>query len=173
MNLKPYEQTTGESCLPVCLLIIGATVSQEVEMQLLIDGVKRHKESYALGIAEAFSDCFPYQVSMSIGNKGFCNYLKKLQRSRQVLLNYREITLELIDAAEVPYILYVDSHLFGSYVHAPHFIIVEKRRRSKYKIIDPWTGKKQWITKHLLVQSVNSLREYLNYCPLLMRINQL
>lgn len=168
MKLITYTQTSCESCLPVCLLTLGEIeISREKELQLLFDGLSGLKDSYAFGVLEAFVKTYNKEVTLFVDNKYFTNFLIKKSNSPQITVVYKPVNLEF----ETPFIVYLDSQVLGGYSHAPHFVIVEKIVGDICQIIDPWEGKRRRVKKEVSLASINSLKNYLKYCPLVIKIN--
>lgn len=166
-----YKQKTCEGCLPVCLLtLIGSKVIQKAELNLLVGGYKRVRESYALGIALEFVSSYKKKLIILISNREYHKKLSKLNKSQRVQLTFKEINLKLINTTNPPYILYLDNYVLARDIHYPHFVIVERRQNKKFVLIDPWDGKRRWLTESKLLKGVLSLKNYLKFCPLVIKL---
>ena len=167
MNLTTYQQTSCESCLPVCLLSLGGIeITREKELKLLFDGLAGLKDSYAFGVLEAFVKTYNKKIDLFVDNKFFTNLLIEKSNSSQIAIIHKPVNLEF----ETPFVVYLDSQILGGYSHAPHFIIVEKIAGDICTIIDPWEGKRKRLSKEKLTAAISSLKYYLKYCPILIKL---
>lgn len=168
MTIKPYKQTSCESCLPVCLLLLSeGETNQEKELSLLFAGLKGLRDSYAFGILEAFVSSYARPVTLFVDNKYFTNFLRKNNYSSLINIVNKPVNLDF----ETPSIVYLDSQVLGGYSHAPHFVIIEKMVGDVCYIIDPWEGKRKRVKKEKLTEAIKSLKYYLKYCPLVIKFN--
>ena len=168
MNLTTYKQTSCESCLPVCLLNLGGVeITREKELKLLFDGLAGLKDSYAFGVLEAFVRTYNKPVTLYVDNKVFANFLIKNSQTSLINIVHKPINLEF----PTPYIVYLDSQVLGGYIHAPHFVIVEKIVGETCHIIDPWEGKRRRYSKEKITEAIKSLKSYLKYCPLVIKFD--
>lgn len=76
-----YRQTTCETCLPVCLLsFLNRKIKQKSEIDLLISGIKKHRDSYAFGIVDEFSLKYKKRVTIFFDNKVFLKKSFKFEK---------------------------------------------------------------------------------------------
>ncbi len=171
MKITSYKQTTSDSCLPVCLLILrGQTFSQEDEIELFINGAKSFRDNYALGILDFFSTKYKINAEVYVDNKYYFKFLRKFISNGKVNLVNQKITPKFIKENKTPFILYLDKHFLGSYEHSPHFVIVENCSNEDYYIVDPWFGKRRKIKREVVLDAVGSLRSHLRFCPFLIKL---
>lgn len=168
--LKKFKQKTCEGCLPVCLLLlINEKITLESELELLTEGFKRSRESYALGVVCEFSSKYRKKVTIFVDNKIF--FRKLLTNEPCIQLICQKIDSKFLSELQVPFILYLDSNVTGTYEHSPHFVIIEKRIKDKFLIIDPWKGKRRRLGVEKIEKGVVSLRNHLKFCPLVIKLN--
>src|SRR3989344_3811878 len=166
-----YEQTTSETCLPVCLLsLLDKSFTSKEEMDLFIDGIKRIKDSYAVSMVDAFVEKYQARAEIFVDNFYFWKYLKEYPLTSGLILTQSIISNAFIDVQPAPYILYIDYYVFTSIVHSPHFIVILENASDSFLIFDPWIGKTRKVAKTNVYQAVESLRNYLKYCPLLIKV---
>lgn len=172
MKIKPYKQTYSDSCLPVCLLMLSdQRFSQEDEVELSINGTKRFRDSYALGILDCFSTKHETEVEVFVDNKYFSRFLGGLNSNDKISLINQKITPKFIEENKKPFILYLDKHFLGTYDHSPpHFVIVEDQPGNNFNVVDPWVGRRRIIKQETIFSAVGSLRNYLRYCPLVISL---
>lgn len=60
----------------------------------------------------------------------------------------------------------LDSHTLGTYVHAPHYILLLAKCPKTFKIFDPWTGKVSHVSRKKIVQGIEQLGGHLKYSQL-------
>ncbi len=170
MKFKPYMQQTLEGCLPVCLLLLTkGEATEKEELELAIEGIKT-KTSYALKILNTFSEKYSESFNVYVDNKFFLKDLEKTFDNKNIRLISQTINASLMNSAVAPYILYIDAQ-DGVYPHVPHFIIVESvNSDNTFKIFDPWFGESKIVEGSVLQNSVERLRDYLLFCPLLITI---
>ena len=86
----------------------------------------------------------------------------------------KKVNLKTVDQLieKQPIIIYVDQFylwkqsqgLYYKY-HYPHFIVILCKNKSRYQIIDPNTGKKEYIGSKKLSKAIISLRNHLWFSP--------
>ena len=104
---------------------------------------------------------------MFVDNKFFTNLLIEKCNTPKITIIHKPVNLEF----EAPFVLYLDSQVLGGYSHAPHFVIVGKIVGDICTIIDPWEGKRKRLSKEKLTEAISSLKYYLKYCPILIKLN--
>lgn len=168
MKIKPFRQTTWDSCLAVCLLLLARQkVTRQKEISLLIDSLKGPRDSFALSLLEAFVKKYKRDVEVYADNKAFCSFLKSRTRSPKIHLKHKFIDKNFIEEHIEPFILYVDGHFLKTPTHYPHFVIIEGETSKKYLVIDPWIGNRRKVPKSVIYDAVGSLKDYLKFCPLM------
>lgn len=171
-NLKPSRQNTCEGCLPACLLmLINKKVTFSTELGLIVGGFKRYRESYAPGIIKEFVSKYNKRVKVYVHSKYFFKKLRWLA-DFNIQFEHHKINLELMNRLDVPFIAHVDDRILRRSVHWPHFVIVERKHKNKFVLIDPWDGKRKFLNENKLMYGVLSLKNYLKYCPLLIIVER-
>jgi dimeric dUTPase (all-alpha-NTP-PPase superfamily) len=170
-DIEIYKQTTCESCLSCCLLmLLNNPISQNDEINLFIEGIKRYPFSYSLGICEEFADKYDKDIIIYVHNKYYSKYLNTLKNENNVHIVQMYINKSFINKQEYPFVIYLDNNILEEYIHSPHFVIVESFDKTDYIIIDPWKGMRIKINKETLYKGVLLLKEHLKFCPLIIRI---
>lgn len=171
MFIRVIKQKTCEGCLPACLLsLIGRNVTLKAELGLLLGGFRKNRENYAIGILHHFVSKYGKQAKVYVHNKYFFKKLRTLVTSSDIDLKHEKINLQLINKLEIPFILYLDDRILRKSIHYPHFVIVERKHKNRFVLIDPWDGRRKWFSEKKLMRAVLSLKNYLNFCPLLITI---
>lgn len=178
MRIPPYQQTTPLSCLPACLLMglqikTGFSFYPEDEQQLLFNGLLFNREIYHIGILEEFSKRFKKTLKVWVDNKYFSESLKKLPISNDLKIHFHKIDLDLILgnlSNKRLMILYLDLFYLRNNLHSPHFVVVEKLIKDRLVVLDPWKGKRFYLKSKVLMKAIDSLRNHLGFCPILVEI---
>lgn len=168
LNANFTKQTTCESCLPVCLLRLrGKRFGRAEEQALLFEGLKAFRESYALGMCLAFVKKYKIPLDVLVGNSAYADELRHAIKNPLLRIRHANINKALLHSIAMPYILYIDNHVLGEYVHAPHFILVNGSHQKIFTIGDPWTGTIRQIRESIVLDGISSLRKRLYFCPLI------
>ena len=171
MDIKLYKQTTCESCLSCCLLMLsGNLINRKNEIDLFIEGIKRYPFSYSLGICEEFSIKYNKNIIIYVDNKYYSKYLNNLKITDGINIVHQYIDIRFINKKFVPFIIYIDNNVLGEYTHSPHFVIVETINKNNCTIIDPWKGKRLNINKKIIFDGVLLLKRHLKYSPLIIQL---
>lgn len=170
-KIKSYKQKTCEGCLPALLLmLIGKKDHLESELDLLMGGFRRNRENYAIGILHHFVSKYGKQAKVYVHNKYFFKKLQTLVTSSDIQLKHERINLQLMNKLQPPFILYLDDRILRKSIHYPHFVVVERQYNNKFVLIDPWDGRRKWLSEKKLMRAVLSLKNYLKFCPLLITV---
>lgn len=167
-----YKQKTCEGCLPACFLIsLGKKVTLKAELELLIGGFKRNRESYSAGIISAFAARYKRKTTVLIHNKYYYKKFLRYIKSSCVNIKHKNVDSRLLKELRTPFILYLNHRILRKSVHYPHFVVVEKRQNEKFVLIDPWIGRRKRINEAKIMSGVESLKNYLKFCPLVIKLN--
>lgn len=170
--MKTGKQNTCEGCLPVCLLLLtNEKITLKSELELLIEGFKRNRESYSLGIVREFAFRYDKILNVFVHTKYFFKKLGKINKSPRIQLIHKKIGLRFLKELQTPYVLYLDDRILRKSIHYPHFVIVERKQNKKFVLLDPWDGKRKWLTEGKLLKGVLSLKNYLKFCPLVIKLD--
>ena len=163
-----YKQQSNQGCLVVDLMyLFGIEPTIEAEKELISAGLFQFREIFSLGCLLAFEHKYKNsEVIVYVDNKYFLKDLQSKTNNPNITLLYQKNDLQLLNYLEPPYIVYVDYRLFYGWSHQPHFIMVTKKTANFFKIFDPWDGKTKQISKIKLIDSINSLRNHIKVCPL-------
>ena len=170
--MKPIKQSTYESCLACCLLMLaGKGKKDEIE-------IWKHgwKFNYLIGQLNFVSSKYNRKVTAYIEIKDYFNWLQ-LRNGRGVKLVNSRIDWKLIAKIlkKQPVIIYFDGYYpyianLG-YVHAPHFVVALKVVGEFIEVVDTYDGKiKKWKINDLK-KGIISLRNHLKYSPVLITID--
>lgn len=171
-KIELHRQSTCEGCLPVCLLsLINEKVTLESEIELLIGGFKRSRESYAQGIISEFAERYKNKLTITIHNKHYYKKLISFRKNPMITLIHKKIDMGLLKKLSTPFILNLDDRILRKSVHYPHFVIVERKLRRRYVLIDPWNGRRKWLSERKLYKGILSLKNYLKFCPLIIKLD--
>ncbi len=175
-NVK--EQTTCETCLPVCLIAIlreqDIKVNDSEELKILIEGLKFTKDDYSTG--QLVYVCKKYNVSIEqyIDYQIFHKILSKLKLPKNLILINRKIDEQFLkEMVKRSPIIYVDKYYLDGIYHYSHFVILESLDNKNAIIFDPWDGKEKSIKTQILIRSIQSLRNKLKISPKAIIINKL
>lgn len=167
--MKSFKQTTCQGCLPVCLLLLnGKKPTPKKELKILVNGLG-FVDSYALGIIGSFTKLYNLPNKLYVDNKYYCRFLKQNIKNKLIDIVFEKVNFNLIDKL-MPCIIYIDSHILGTYHHSPHFIIIESRVGKKYQIIDPLFGSRKLLYMEKIQDGIQYLRQTFKYCPLLITL---
>jgi hypothetical protein len=179
-----YQQKHPETCLAKCLMILlenkqGKRIPDQYEMDLLNYSFKHERENIARGHLEKVIKDFKVLFEWYIDSKIFFDFIKEKVLSKKIRLTNEKVDLKLIDSIlDRPLIVYLDrfplwekSHGLYYRYHYPHFVIVNRKNRDNYEIIDPDDGKIKIISKKTLSKAIISLRNHLYISPHLIKIS--
>lgn len=169
-----YTQTTGDTCLPSCLVTILSKrgivkPSQELELEILVEGGKlRSKEnrtfSHLVYVCKKFDLSACYYTSS--------DYMKKIadEMREDMKMDKIKIEKEVINTEKVEELLLdgdviisIDDYGLRKEVHFPHFLVVDRFDNGKFYILDVWEGQEVAISKRQLDHAI-SLLDKLYYC---------
>jgi hypothetical protein len=178
-----YKQKHFETCLAKCLMVLaelekGIRLPDKYELELLFFALEYDRENFIIGhLAKACKD-FGLKLDWIADSKILFDFAKKRKVPKEVSLSFHKIDLKFIDSMlGKPVIVFLDQFQLwqksrGRYYkcHWPHFVIVKRKIRGSYEIIDPSTGKKRKISKKLLSKAISSLRNHLWLSPQIIQI---
>ena len=167
--MNPIKQSTYESCLPCCLLMVtGNDGTNEVE-------IWKHgwKFNYLIGQLNYVSDLYNKKIEVYIENEYYFNQLQS-QKGEKVNLINKNIDLDLLDDllknGEV--IVYLDCYCLQGILHAPHFVVATKQAESGIEIADPADGQLKIIPTQTIEDAIESLRNHLKYSPVFVTVSK-
>lgn len=161
-----YKQSTYETCLSVCLLLlVGNRPTQSSELQLWRAGWRFNYLAGQLAKASRQSRCCLVAVVE------LRRYAASVRRTvgPKVRVTSSRITAGVIERTPLPAIIYLDNYYLEGRVHAPHFVLMLRRTRRHFVIADPWDGRVKRISGRTLSRSVCSLRRRLGFSPVLIK----
>ncbi len=169
--MKPYKQTSSQSCLSVCLLLaIDDDITPKKELELLYEGLQT-TDPYAVSVIMAFVEKYKKNVAVHVDNNYYRAELNEKYGTKHISILYSKVDATLLESLKLPYIVYLETHtLLNTWDYSPHFVIVESITDNFFTIIDPSTGKRMRIGKKKLVESIATLRNRIHYCPLVIKI---
>ena len=169
MNTKSYKQTTYESCLAFCLLMLldkKPTRSEEINTWK-----RGWKFNYLLGQLNYFSRKHKKHFNIWVENTYYFKELKKKECDRINLIN-QKIDIRLIKSLlnDEKLIIYLDGYYMHYTVHYAHFILGMKiDKENKIETIDPYAGKAEVVPFGQIKKGIISLRNHLKFSPILIQ----
>lgn len=176
MKIISYKQTTSLSCLPACLLMcLGTKFNKTDEQNLLFNGLMFTPNIYHIGIINEFVKTYRRSLKVWVDSKYFSKILTGLSTNSRLKIEFGKINSILIKQLlekEKPFVVYLDMFYLRNNIHSPHFVIIEGKRKERIVIVDPWKGCKFLMTENQLGDSIDSLRKYLNFCPIIIEFKK-
>ena len=165
--MKIIKQSTYETCLACCLLMVaGKTRKDEIE-------IWKHgwKFNYLIGQLNYAADKYKKRIVAYVENQYYFNQLQK-QKGDGVKLVNEKIDARLLSTLleDNKVIIYLDCYCLQKILHTPHFVIALKQEKDYLKIADPIDGKSKNISKDMIEKGISSLRNHLKYSPVLVTI---
>lgn len=169
--MKPYQQTSSQSCLAVCLLQnIDVDITPEKELELLYEGLKT-TDPYAISVVSACVKKYGRRVQVFVDNNYYRNHLESAYGSADLTFVHAKIGVTFLENLAPPYIVYINTHtLLGSWDYSPHFVTIESMTDKFFTILEPISGTRMKVSKVKLVNSALVLRDRLHYCPLVIKV---
>lgn len=167
MDTYDYQQKSGQGCLAVCLAYLyGMQPNRDFERFMMAEGHLRHRDSFALGMVEAFlaykGDSLA-SIVLCVGNRTYGRYLQQLNHGKHLIIQHLNFQAFLETPRTHEFVLCIDSFVLGSYVHGPHYILVLDHTPKTFKIYDPWMGNITSLSKKKVVQGIRLLEKHLGY----------
>ena len=174
-KIIPYKQFFSHSCLAACFFMLlqkqkDFNFDEKIEKEILINGMKRIYPFYAVGVPKEIFNKFKTKITIIVDNKYFTNSLiKSFKDKRNFNIVHKKITIQLIKELlkDKPLICHLDNNYLGDYSQCSHFLVLEKATHKKILLIDPFSGKKRFISVKKLEQAILSLKNHVKMCPLL------
>ena len=162
MEISPYRQTTCESCLPVCLLMVnefltGKRFGRKEETELMSQGLLDHERNYAVGMLIAAKKLNGMKFKFWIRGPKNRDYVRS-ELPKDVDVFEEEISIELIDKLlekKKPVIILTDGFYFGIEGHWTHYVVISENLGKNYAVYNPWTGKKEISPKKLVSKALS------------------
>src|SRR3989344_6854835 len=178
-KIKPYKQTTYETCLSCCLLqavdrIKPIQITRRLELKCIIYSLKhRYSMEYIIGNMEFVANKFNARLTQFVESKYYFDYLQTLTKSKNIETKLHKIDLKFIDEMieYFPIINVDDYHLYYDY-HYPHFLTILEKRNNKYRVFDVWDGKEKYLDSKTLSKAISSLRNHLKLSPQMIIVNK-
>lgn len=168
-----YIQSTYETCLASCLLILdNKHVEKNLELEILKHSLDYSKFDFVSGHLDFFKDKVSFE--RIVDNKIFLKHLESVNVEYKNV-KVKKVNTKLIDFLLQNYgkvIVYLDSYILYQDVHYPHFILINGRSDKYYEVIDPWNGEKKLISKNVIKEGINMLNNHLLFCPQLIYKNK-
>jgi hypothetical protein len=151
-----YKQTTADTCLPSCLIMMLdekrlIKSNQKLELEILVEGDKLSRENRTIG--HLLYVCRKYSLSANY----YASQGETIKSAEKVLLNSGiqkvEISKRIIDAQSIQALLKqgeaitcIDDYTLREQIHFPHFVVIENFESNKFSLVDPWEGKRFLLT---------------------------
>ena len=169
--MKPYKQTSSQSCLSVCLLTcIGQDITVDKELELLYEGLKT-TDPYSVSVIRAFVKKYGKNVNVYVDSNYYQTELREKYGTTQISFIHTKISQQFLEKLEAPYIVYLNTNtLLGTWDYSQHFVIIESTSDMFFIIIEPATGKRMKVSKKKLLESIAVLKDRVHYCPLVIEV---
>lgn len=169
IEMKIIKQSTYETCLACCLLII-ADGARKDEIEIWKHG---WKFNYLIGQLNYVANKYGVKFEAFIENKYYFDQLQK-QKRRGVTLVNKKIDVILINELlkKGTAIVYVDNYVLQKVLHAPHFVLALERRADHMEIADPFDGKIKKVSVNSIRKGIGDLRNHLKYSPVVITIKR-
>lgn len=170
------EQSTIETCLPVCLMYMleqeGIKMNTSEELTILTEGLKFTKLDYSTGQLVYLSKKYKTRFEQYVEHPKFYRILSKLKYPNYMKIINKKIHIKLIRelVKKSKIILYLDSYHLDKVLHAPHFVVLKSLNDKHAVILDPWYGNQRKIPIKNIIRSIQSLRNNLKLSPKLIRL---
>jgi len=166
-----YKQTTADTCLPSCLLMIledkGIVKSnQKLEIEILVEGDKINKYNRTFG--HLFYVCKKYGLYADYYS--FSQYYIKVAKEIVKKFQYNNINVKKADInshivkklIKSGYLVVsIDDFALRKELHFPHYVVLDKYVNNKFELIDPWDGKLFYLNAKELDNAVSLLNNLL------------
>jgi len=168
-NMKIIKQSTYETCLPCCLLMVaGKTSKDEIE-------IWKHgwRFNYLVGQLNYVANKYKKEITAYVENRYYFNQLQK-QKGVGVKLINKKIDAKLLGKLleDGKAIVYLDFYYLQKILHAPHFVVALNQDKNFIEIADSADGKLKKISKDVIKKGISSLRNHLKYSPVLITISE-
>lgn len=162
--MKIIKQSTYETCLPCCLLmVVGKTRKDEIE-------IWKHgwKFNYLIGQLNFVANKYKKEIIAYVENKYYFSQLQKQKGDGVKLVNEKidaKLLSKLLEDGRV--IVYLDCYYLQKVLRAPHFVVAVRQVKDDIEIADPFDGKIKRIPIRVIERAISSLRNHLKYSPVL------
>ncbi len=167
--MKVIKQTTYESCLASTLLmLVGESWSRKKEIEIWKHG---WEFNYLIGQLNHAAKKYEKNLQVYIENRYYFEKLRKEKSQKVELVNARismGLIRKLLENGSV--VVYLDNYYLQKVVHAPHFVLAERRMDDIIEIADPYNGKRKKISGEIIKKAIIDLRNHLKYSPVLIRV---
>lgn len=165
--MKILKQSTYESCLACCLLMIIDQDNQD-EIEIWKHG---WNFNYLIGQLNYVSKKYDCKLEVFVENIYYFNQLNR-QKEGGIKLENQEIDAKLLShiLETGKAIVYLDHYYLDGVVHSPHFVVAMSEVEDKIEIADPGDGEIKMVPKDTIIKAINSLRSYMLYSPVLIKI---
>lgn len=159
--IKPYAQTTYETCLAVSLLQAIGEANRKNEIDCIHHSLEYSKDDFVIGHLDFIKKRFHATFKRYVNNRFYHRRLK----SKNIPSTFKHISLNFIDTlAHKQPLLLLDTYHLGNGVHYPHWVTLIKKDKKSYTLFDPWDGKEKTLNAKQFSKSLSSLRSKLNFC---------
>lgn len=165
---RAYKQQSGQGCLPICLAYLcEQPITPQFEGLVLQKGLFGLRDSYMLGICQAFMQLYPQnrQLRVVAGSRMHQNWLLARNSPNGPIIECGPINRDWLTNCSVPCIIAIDFWVLGSYVHSPHYVLLVGRTGQYFEVFDPWTGGTSRCHQATLEKGINLLKNHLKFTP--------
>ena len=164
LKMKIIKQSTYETCLACCLLMMVGTIKKD-EIEIWKHGWKCN---YLMGQLNYVADKHNKIFKVYVENEYYFNQLKK-QKNKNIQLVNKKIDIKFLShlLQEGNAIVYLDNYYQLKFLHTPHFVIASKRIENNIEIVDPYDGVVKNVSAKTIGKAIINLRNHLGYSPVL------
>lgn len=166
---KLPKQQSGQGCLPICLAYLyGLPATRQFEATILQAGQFGQRDSYSLGICQAFMKNYPRfgQIRLITGNKYYQSQLLARNDQKSLMIEFQPMNDRWLANLPIPCIVAVDRWALGSYIHAPHYVVLTAKTKQSFWVFDPWYGtvtRRQCTT---IMKGMKMVQKHLKMAPI-------
>lgn len=168
--MKPvYKQKYYHSCLVVSLLM-AANLGQDLEEKIYFNGEDRKYFCYIDSMLATFLKLTGKNIECIVDSKYLAeNFKKSLAKfNDEIAIKAEAVTAERVLqlVAVRPVVVHLDDNYLGDYSHCSHFVLVNSLRKDgRLEILDPWDGKRKFLTAEQLDRAFLSLKNHIKMSP--------
>lgn len=162
------KQQSGQGCLPICLAnLCEQSITPQFEALILQKGLFGLRDSYMLGICQAFMELFPQnpRLKVTVSTQTHKKWLLARNKSRGPKLECEAINRRWLTNCSIPCIVAIDFWVLGSRVHTPHYVLLVSRKGGYLEVYDPWTGTITRRHQATIEKGITMLKKHLKFTP--------
>ena len=165
--IKVYTQTTADTCLPSCLLMVLekkglVKPAQDLEIEILVEGGKLDKDNRAFAHLAYVCNKFDLEAFYFSNDDTAISHAQAVKEKlgiERISCEKLEIDTDLIERSlsKGYVILCINDYGLRQEVHFPHYVVIEKYENGKFVVLDPWDGKTFVLERNILDEAIKLL----------------